>query len=66
VHRNVRAGIEDSRTGEQVSRRDTSLFRGLHKEKRMVKILSGDFAKFRGPLDSTEMQGGYSISMEEV
>jgi hypothetical protein len=66
VHRSVRADIEDSCTSEEVSWRDTSLFHGLHKEKRMVEILRGDFMKFCGPLDPTEVQEGCSISIEEV
>jgi hypothetical protein len=30
------------------------------------EIFGGDFMKFHGPLDLMEVQGGYSVSVEEV
>jgi hypothetical protein len=36
------------------------------KEEWTVKILWGGFAKFRGLFNLMEVQGGYSVSVEEV
>jgi hypothetical protein len=60
---------EASQVSEQVDKfcgRTHRHFGGLRKGERTEKILWGDFVKFCGPLDLTEVQGGYSVSVEEV
>jgi hypothetical protein len=59
---------EASQVSEQADKfcgRTRRHFGGLRKGERMVEILRGDFMKFRGPLDLAEVQGGYSVSVEE-
>jgi hypothetical protein len=48
---------------QRVSWRDTSSFSWIYKEERTDEIIRGDFAKFRGPLDLAEVQGGYGGSV---
>jgi hypothetical protein len=59
---------EASQVGEQttslVERHDFFLFVELYEEERTDEIIRGDFAKFRGPLDLAEVQGGYGGSVK--
>jgi hypothetical protein len=38
----------------------------FHREERTDEIIRGDFARFREPLDLSEMQGGYSAGVERI
>jgi hypothetical protein len=60
---------EASQVEERVneSRGKTLLhFTALEKGRTNDEIFGEDCTKFRGPLDLTEVRGGYSVSVEEV